>query len=147
MSERIFSFRGEDNWSDYSYPEEALQEMDDNDALEVGIIFRTGIKQSISSTRYFPDAEDVLERYDENVLDNHDWSYAEGNTGTDTLKDEAKAELDSFLKKWADTYLTVTFFEIDHEEEIEVTQEMINAFHANAPIPLPEFKHKEPSHG
>ncbi|MFE1583957.1 hypothetical protein ACFMKB_20960, partial [Acinetobacter baumannii] len=25
-------------------------------------------------------------------------------------------------KKWADTYLTVTFFEIDHEEEIEVTQ-------------------------
>ncbi|MFI7826542.1 hypothetical protein ACFMJK_24980, partial [Acinetobacter baumannii] len=91
----------------------------------------------------FPDAEDVLERYDENVLDNHDWSYAEGNTGTDTLKDEAKAELDSFLKKWADTYLTVTFFEIDHEEEIEVTQEMIDAFYANAPIPLPEFKHKE----
>ena len=37
-------------------------------------------------------------------------------------------------------HLNITFWEIDHEEEIEVTQEMIDGFRANKPIPLPEFK-------
>ena len=56
------------------------------------------------------------------------------------VRDEAKAELNNFLKAWAEKHLNVSFWEIDHDEEIAVTQEMIDAFHANQPIPLPKFK-------
>ena len=78
--------------------------------------------------------------YDLRIYDNFPSDFTDGNTGSDSVGDEAKAELNNFLKAWAEKHLGVTFWEIDHDEEIAVTQEMIDAFHANQPIPLPKFK-------
>lgn len=142
--QRIFSYRGEENWSSYDNPTEALQDMEDDEALEVGKTFLTGIRTDPSPTRYFIDAEEALENYDNRIGDEHHWDYTEGNTGSDTVTKEAKKELDSYLKSWADRNLNITFFEIEHDEEITVTQEMIDAFHAGKDIPLPPFKFTVP---
>lgn len=143
MSNRIYSYSGDEFWSDYNSPEEALQDMEDDGDLEVGNTFLTGIKNVPSPTRYIPDAEEILEKYDESIDCEHGCEYTDCNTGSDKVTDEAKKELNAFLKQWAGKHLDITFWEIDHEEEIKVTQEMIEAFHANLPIPMPEFKHKE----
>ena len=142
MTNRVFSYRGEDNWSDYENPAEALQDMEDDDVLEVGNTFLTGIKREPQPAQFIMDADEVLENYDLRIDDNYPGDFSDGNTGSDNVSDEAKAELNSFLNAWAEKYLNVTFWEIDHDEEITVTQEMIDAFHANQPIPLPKFKFK-----
>ena len=139
-ADRVFSYRGEDNWSDYENPAEALQDMEDDDVLEIGNTFLTGIKRQTSPTQFIMDADEVLENYDLRIYDNFPSDFTDGNTGSDSVGDEAKAELNNFLKAWAEKPLGVTFWEIDHDEEIAVTQEMIDAFHANQPIPLPKFK-------
>ena len=139
-ADRVFSYRGEDNWSDYENPAEALQDMEDDDVLEIGNTFLTGIKRQPSPTQFIMDADEVLENYDLRIYDNFPSDFTDGNTGSDSAGDEAKAELNNFLKAWAEKHLSVTFWEIDHDEEIAVTQEMIDAFHANQPIPLPKFK-------
>lgn len=146
MSNRIYSFSDEDNWSSYESPREAMEDMRDQDDLEVGNSFLTGIKRHPDPFRFLLDADEILESYEERICDEHDWSYAEGNTGIDNITVEAKKELDDFIKAWSEKHLKITFFEIDHDEKIEVTQEMIDAFHANEPIPMPEFKYKEQSH-
>lgn len=143
MENRVYSYSGEENWADYEDPCEALQDMEDQGDLEVGNAFLTGIKNVPCSTRYMINADEVLERYDESIDCEHGCEYTDCNTGSDKVTDEAKKELNDFLKRWAKENLTITFWEIYHEEEIEVTQEMIDAFHANLPIPMPEFKHKE----
>lgn len=143
MSNRIYSYSGDEFWSDYERPDEALQDMEDAGDLEVGNTFLTGIKNVPSPTRYMPNAEEILEKYDESIDCEHGCEYTDCNTGSDKVTDEAKVELNNFLNAWAEKHLNITFWEIDHEEEIEVTQEMIDAFHANLPIPMPEFKHKE----
>ena len=139
-ADRVFSYSGDENWSDYARPEEALQEMEDEDDLEVGNTFLTGIKRIPSPTQFTMDADEVLENYDIRIYDNYSSDYTDSNTGSDGVSDEAKAELNNLLNAWAEKHLNITFWEIDHEEEIEVTQEMIDAFRANKPIPLPEFK-------
>ena len=146
MSNRIFSFTGDDNWSSYETPNEALKEMFESGDLEVGNTFLTGISRKPEPFRFMPDADEILENYENRIFDEHDWSYAEGNTGADGLSESAKKELDDFLESWANKHLTISFYEIEHDEMIIVTQEMIDAFHANQPIPLPEFKFKEHSH-
>ena len=88
-------------------------------------------------------ADEVLERYDEAIDCEHGCEYTDCNTGSDKVTDEAKAELNNFLNAWAKKNLNITFWEIDHEEEIEVTQEMLDFFNAGLSIPMPEFKHKE----
>ena len=139
-ADRVFSYHGEDNWSDYENPAEALANMLDDDVLEVGNTFLTGIKRQPSPTQFIMDADEVLENYDLRIYDNYTGDFPDGNTGSDSVGDEAKAELNNFLKAWAEKHLNVSFWEIDHDEEIAVTQEMIDAFHANQPIPLPKFK-------
>lgn len=139
-ADRVFSYRGEDNWSDYENPAEALADMLDDDVLEVGNTFLTGIKRQPSPTQFIMDADEVLENYNLRIYDNYSGDFTDGNTGSDSVGDEAKAELNNFLKTWAEKHLNVSFWEIDHDEEIAVTQEMIDAFHANQPIPLPKFK-------
>ena len=139
-ADRVFSYSGDENWSDYARPEEALQEMEDEDDLEVGNTFLTGIKRIPSPTQFIMDADEVLENYDIRIYDNYSSDYTDSNTGSDGVSDEAKAELNNLLNAWAEKHLNITFWEIDHEEEIKVTQEMIEAFRANKPIPLPEFK-------
>ncbi|EZQ10764.1 hypothetical protein [Acinetobacter sp. Ver3] len=143
MSNRIYSFSGDENWADYENPAEALEEMLDDDSLEVGNTFLTGIKRTPSPTQFILDADEVLENYDCRIYDNYLSDYTGGNTGSKDVSDEAKNELNNFLNKWAEKYLVITFYEVDCEEEIPVTQEMIDAFHSNEPIPLPEFKFKE----
>lgn len=142
MSNRIFSFRTEEEWCDYETPSEALQDVDDQDELKVGSVIYTGIKKELSPQSFILDAEEVLEHYDNMIYDNCG-EYAHENTGSDQVTDEAKEELNALLKQWADKHITLNFYEVEHEEEIEVTQEMIDAFKAGGPIPLPEFKHKE----
>lgn len=139
-ADRVFSYYGEDNWSDYEKPTEALKDMEDDNVLEVGNTFLTGIKRIPSPTQFIMDAGEVLENYDIRIYDNYSSDYTDSNTGSNGVSDEAKAELANFLNAWAEKYLNITFWEIDHEEEIKVTQEMIDAFHANKPIPLPELK-------
>lgn len=146
MTNRIYSFSGEDNWSAYDSPREAMQDMYDQDDLEVGNTFLTGIKRRPEPIQFLHDADEILESYEERICDEHDWSYAQGNTGVDDITDEAKKDLNDFLKAWSEKHLNITFYEIEHDEEVEVTQEMIDAFHANEPIPMPEFKYKEPDH-
>lgn len=143
MSDRIFSYSGEENWSDYSDPRDALQDMDDQGDLEVGNTFLTGIKSIPTVSQYIMDADDLLEDYDLRINDNFGGDYIEGNTGLDSVTVEAKAELDAFLVAWSEKHLNITFFEINHEQKIELTQEMIDAFHANEPIPLPELKEQD----
>lgn len=142
-ADRVFSYRGEDNWSDYKNPAEALADMLDDDALEVGSTFLTGIKRKPSPTLFIMDADEILENYDQRIDDTYPGDFSNDNTGSDDVSSEAKAELNNFLEAWAEKYLNVTFWEIDHDEEISVTQEMIDAFHANEPIPLPKFKFGE----
>lgn len=142
MSNRIFSFKTDEDWSGYESPQEAMQDMADEDALESGNVFSTGIRRDLKPESYFPDADDVLERYDDNIYDNCG-EYAHDNTGSDQVTEEAKKELNDFLKKWAGNHLSLSCYEVDHEEEITLTQEMIDAFHANEPIPLPKFSFKE----
>ncbi len=142
MSDRIFSYSGEENWSGYDNPKEAMQDMKDSDDLEVGNTFLTGIRRDLSSKSYFLDADDLLEQYDSNIYDNCG-EYACDNTGADRVSDEAKKELNDFLSQWVGKNLNLNFYEVDHEEEIVLTQEMIDAFHADEPIPLPEFMFKE----
>lgn len=142
MSNRIFSFTGDDNWSSYETPNEALQEMKDDGSLEVGNTFLTGISRKPNPFQFMPDADEILENYENRIFDEHDWNYADGNTGADGLSESAKKELNDFLEFWADKHLVISFYEIDNDEEITVTQEMIDAFHAGEPIPLPEFQYK-----
>lgn len=139
-ADRVFSYYGEDNWSDYENPAEALQDMEDDGVLEVGNTFLTGIKRIPSPTQFIMDADEVLENYDIRIYDNYSSDYTDSNTSSNSVSDEAKAELNNFLNAWAENHLNITFWEIDHEEEIEVTQEMIDAFRANKPIPLPALK-------
>ena len=140
MNNRIFSYSGEENWSDYSDPRDALQDMDDQGDLEVGNTFLTGIKSTPNASQYIMDVDDLLENYDCRIDDNFGGDFVEGNTGSDSVSMEAKAELNAFLTAWAEKNLTITFFEVNHEQEIELTQEMIDAFHTNKPIPLPKLK-------
>ena len=142
MSNRIYSYRSEEDWSGYESPEEALQDMQDSDDLKVGNTFLTGIRRDLSPKSYFPDAGDLLDQYDGNIYDNCG-EYASDNTGSDQVSDEAKKELNDFINKWVGENLILNCYEVDHEEEITLTQEMIDAFNANNPIPLPEFKFKE----
>ena len=142
---RVFSFSGDESWSDYATPNEALADMLDDDSLEVGNTFLTGIKRIPSPTQFILDADEVLENYDCRIYDNYPSDYTDNNTGSDGVSDEAKAELNNFLNTWAEKHLNITFWEINHDEEITLTQDMIDAFHANKPIPLPELKHKEAS--
>lgn len=144
MSNRVFSYSGDESWSDYEGPSEALQDMEDQDDLEVGNTFLTGIKNVPTPIRYLINAEEILEKYDE-AIDCEHGEYTDCNTGSDKVTDEAKAELNNFLETWARKHLDITFWEIDHEEEIKVTQEMIDAFHSCLEIPLPEFQYKEPT--
>ena len=146
MSNRVFSYSGDECWSDYEGPNEALQDMKDQDDLEVGNTFLTGIKNVPSPTRYMINAVEILEKYDESIDCEHGCEYTDLNTGSDKVTDEAKVELNNFLNAWAEKHLSITFWEIDHEEEIKVTQEMIDAFNANLPIPMPEFQYKEQGH-
>ncbi|WP_407412106.1 hypothetical protein [Acinetobacter sp.] len=140
MNNRIFSYSGEENWSDYSDPRDALQDMDDQGDLEVGNTFLTGIKSTPTVSQYIMDADDLLEDYDRRIDDDFGGDFVEGNTGSEYVTAEAKAELNAFLTAWAEKNLAAMFFEVNHEQEIELTQEMIDAFHANEPIPLPELK-------
>lgn len=143
MKNRVYSCLGEENWSDYEDPCEALQDMEDQGDLEVGNTFLTGIKNIPCPTRYMISADEVLERYDEAIDCEHGCEYTDCNTGSLRVTDEAKKELNELLKQWAKKNLNITFWEIDHEEEIEVTQEMLDFFNAGLSIPMPEFKHKE----
>lgn len=93
---RVFSYRDEENWSDYENPAEALQDMEDDDVLEVGNTFLTGIKRQPSPTQFIMDADEVLENYDLRIYDNYPGNYSEDNTGSDGVSDEAKAELNNF---------------------------------------------------
>ncbi|MEN4984540.1 hypothetical protein [Acinetobacter modestus] len=145
MGERIYSWRSDECWSDFSRPEQAIQDMQDNGFMVVGNIFLTGTKRPLTPTRFFPDAADVLEHYDNNIYDNCG-DYSEGNTGSDQVSEEAQAELTKLLNDWAENNLSLSFYEIDNEQEIELTQEMIDAFLANQPLPLPEFKTMEVIH-
>lgn len=140
IANRVFSYLGEEEWSDYERPEEALQDMEDEGDLEVGNIFLTGGKNTPNPIRYMISANEILEKYEESIDCEHGCEYTDGNTGSDKVTDEAKKELNDFLNQWTTKHLHITFWEIDHEEEIAVTQEMIDAFHANKPIPLPGFK-------
>lgn len=140
MNNRIFSYSGEEDWSDYSDSRDALQDMDDQGDLEVGNTFLTGIKSTPTVSQYIMNADDFLEDYDCRIDDNFGGDYIEGNTGSDSVTAEAKAELNAFLTAWAEKNLAAMFFEVNQEQYIELTQEMIDAFHANEPIPLPELK-------
>ncbi|MDQ8942048.1 hypothetical protein [Acinetobacter soli] len=142
MSNRIFSYSDDEDWSGYDNPHEAIQDMKENDDLEVGNVFLTGIRRDLTPESYFPNADDLLEQYDGNIYDNCG-EYAHDNTGSDQVTDEAKQELNDFLKSWASKHLSLSCYEVDHEEEITLTQEMIDAFHKDEPIPLPEFQYKE----
>ncbi|WP_288409516.1 hypothetical protein [uncultured Acinetobacter sp.] len=144
MSNRIFSYSGDEDWSGYDNPHEAIQDMKENDDLEVGNVFLTGIRRDLTPLSYFPNVDDLLEQYDSNIYDNCG-EYASENTGSDQVSDEAKKELGDFLKSWASKHLSLNCYEVDHEEEITLTQEMIDAFHNDEPIPLPEFQYKEHS--
>lgn len=146
MTNRIYSYTGDESWSDYKSPQSALKDMFDCDDLEVGNTFLTGIKSIPSPTHYLINADEILEKYDESIDCEHGCDYTDCNTGSAEVTDDAKKELNDFLEKWAYKHLNITFWEIYHEEIIKVTQEMIDAFHANEPIPMPEFKYKEPDH-
>ena len=139
MNERIYSWRSDECWDDYSRPEEAIQDMQDNGFMVAGNVFLTGTKRSLTPKRFFPDAADVLELYDNNIYDNCG-DYSEGNTGSDQVSEEAQAELTKLLNDWAENNLSLSFYEIENEEGIELTREMIDAFLANEPIPMPELK-------
>lgn len=139
MGERIYSWRSDECWSDFSRPEQAIQDMQDNGFMVAGYVFLTGTKRPLTPKQFFPDAADVLEHYDNNIYDNCG-DYSEGNTGSDQVSEEAQAELTKLLNDWAENNLSLSFYEIDNEEEIELTQEMIDAFLANEPIPMPELK-------
>jgi hypothetical protein len=113
--------------------------MQDNGFMVAGYVFLTGTKRPLTPKQFFPDAADVLEHYDNNIYDNCG-DYSEGNTGSDQVSEEAQAELTKLLNDWAENNLSLSFYEIDNEEEIELTQEMIDAFLAHEPIPMPELK-------
>lgn len=146
MTNRVYSYTGDESWSDYESPRSALKDMFDYGDLEIGNTFLTGIKSIPGPTRYLINADEILEKYDETIDCEHGCDYTDCNTGSAEVTDDAKKELNDFLEKWAHKHLNITFWEIYHEEEIKVTQEMIDAFHANEPIPMPEFKYKEPKH-
>lgn len=139
MGERIYSWRSDECWSDFSRPEQAIQDMQDNGFMVAGYVFLTGTKRPLTPKRFFPDAADVLEHYDNNIYDNCG-EYADGNTGSDQVSEAAQTELTELLNDWAEKNLSLSFYEIENEEEIELTQEMINAFLAGEPIPMPELK-------
>ncbi|ENV14702.1 hypothetical protein F965_00048 [Acinetobacter schindleri NIPH 900] len=140
--ERIFSSTNDESWDDFTTPREAMEALDDNDNLDVGEFIYTGIKRYPSASNYITDADRILELYDENVYENNG-EYADDNTGSDGVTDEAKKELTDFLNQWADKHLSITFWEIQYIENIQITQAMLDAYHAGTEILLPEFVHKD----
>lgn len=146
MTNRIFSVYNLDDggWQDATI-QEALQTLALDDCLVIGAAINTGIKEVPSPVRFMPNAREILERYDECCYENTgEWS--QDNTGSDKVSGDAIKQLNELLHGWATNNLTITFFEVDHIENFDVTQEMIDAYRSEKDIPLPEFKYKEPSH-
>ncbi|EHU2311194.1 hypothetical protein [Acinetobacter baumannii] len=138
--ERSFSCSDE-VWDVFYHPQEALSLLQENGDLEVGSSFFTGVTLVRKPSDFlYNHAAQLLENLDETLFD---------ETGTDdefytSKQNYAKREqLSQLIGEWLDQNMEGNLSFIELIEEIEVTQEMIDAFHANAPIPLPEFKHKE----
>lgn len=148
MSERSYSYSDEE-WQNFGSIDEAMDyilecTLEENEDFEVGMIIQTGFTCEVDPVDYMPDAEDVLELYDTRICGHHNSDYAYDGTGYDCVDEEAQKELTDYLKIWAKKNIKVSFQEVKNDEEVEITQEMIDAFHAKQPIPMPEFKYGAP---
>lgn len=145
MSERSYSVNYE-YWDDIGTLEGVMEYLNEDGSLNVGDKFFTGFPFTPSPSDFIPTATSVVSDYNYNIENCGKYSpeHTDGNTGSDMLSDEAKEKLTKILRDWADENMNITFYTVKNDEEIEITQEMIDAFHAKQPIPMPEFKYGAP---
>lgn len=141
MTDRIFSASPTDEgyWDALDTVKEVFDVLEKNGTLTAGRSFSTGLKVWPKPSDYIMDADEILEHYDCQINDN-EGEYADGCTGSDGVTDEAKAELNALLKQWANKNMEISFYRVEKDESIVISQAMINAYHAWQPIPMPKLK-------
>lgn len=117
----VYSVNGED----FSY--ETLGELidwlraeHDDDEL-IGREYFVGVKQQQSASHYFRgNVDSLIEMASERAYEDapeHSDDFAAG------VKPEAIKELDDLIKAWADKYVEVTFWTVEHVEKKQLTEE------------------------
>lgn len=97
-----------------------LEDLIDCEDLQAGVTVYRGIRNGFSPSNFVPDASWVVEQMEELAYDRAD-EHAEG---WPEVSREAKDELDTFLKEWANKHCgPCTFYTVKDVTPYTITQE------------------------